>query len=156
MLCNCSVSPAVPRHALAVAARRAPTRGEPNLKATVAVALTLALTVAAAVVLTSHTHTARATGTGPTIAVGTPSLVNGKLQVPVNTVGTAPDQYVGASVHLRWDARLFSFDSFLPGDVFGSAFCNPAIADQDGAGVMIGCVALGTKTAAPGLIVTIT
>ncbi|MDE3097519.1 MAG: hypothetical protein KGK07_16150, partial [Chloroflexota bacterium] len=112
---------------------------------------------AATVILVGAPHGVTATGTGPTLAVGTPSLVAGKLQVPIVAQGTAVDPYNGYNLHLRWDPTLFTFsNASATGTVLGqTAFCLPPQHDRDGAGVTLACTSVGGSTANSGLLATI-
>lgn len=99
---------------------------------------------------------ARAAGTGPTITVGTPSLVSGKVQVPIQTTGSGFDPYLGFNVHLRWDPAVFTFSSASnTGTILAQPFCPPAAADGDGGGVAWGCTALGGSSTTTGLLGTL-
>ena len=93
----------------------------------------------------------------PTITVGAPSLVNGKVQVPVSTTGSGLAAYSGFNVHLRWTPGVFSFDSATnTGTVIASPFCPAPAPDADGAGVLYACTALGgASTTQAGLLGTI-
>ena len=53
-----------------------------------------------------HPRAARATGTGPNIRVGSPSLVAGKVQVPVYAWGSVANAYSGINLHVRWDPNV--------------------------------------------------
>ncbi|MHB8376573.1 MAG: hypothetical protein ACYDEB_06410, partial [Dehalococcoidia bacterium] len=94
---------------------------------------------------------------GPPLAVGTPSLVAGKLQVPIVAQGTAVDPYNAYTLHLRWDPTLFTLSGArTTGTVFGqTAFCLPPQRDGDGAGVAIACTSVGGSTTNSGLLATI-
>ena len=93
----------------------------------------------------------------PTITVGTPTLVAGKVRVPVSTTGTGLAAYTGFNVHLRWDQAVFSFSSAnSTGTVIAGALCPAAVPDADGAGVTFACTSVGgAGTTAPGLLATI-
>lgn len=95
--------------------------------------------------------------TGPTLAVGVPSLIAGKLQVPIVAQGTVVDAYNAYNLHLRWDPTLFTFSGASSnGLVFGdTAFCAPPLRDRDGAGVVVGCMSIGASTKNSGLLATI-
>jgi hypothetical protein len=93
---------------------------------------------------------------GPNIAVGTPSLVNGKINVPILTTGTILNPYNGINIHLRWDPAVFSFSSAsASGSVIsGSSLC-PSAVDSDGGGLVYSCVSVtGASTTVSGLIAT--
>jgi len=93
-----------------------------------------------------------------TIAVGAPSLVNGKVQVPVSTTGSGLAPYVTFNIHLRWDPAIFSFSSAnATGSVLpGSLICPAPKPDADGAGVLYACAASGGgPTTSAGLLATI-
>jgi hypothetical protein len=91
----------------------------------------------------SDAHATQVTnGTGGTISIGAPSLVAGKLVIPINT--TSPvDPYSGANVHLTWNASLLTFAP--PVDAGTSVFAGAgplcaAGADAGGGGVSASCV----------------
>ncbi len=112
--------------------------------------------VAIAGLLVMSSGRAHATGTGPTMSIGTPSLVSGKVQVPVSASGGPPDPYIAFNIHLRFDPAVFSFASANNnGTVLPSPFCPAPVVDADGAGVIYACSSLGGSTTADGLIATI-
>jgi hypothetical protein len=100
--------------------------------------------------------TATATPGEPFISVHEPSLVNGLVQVPIDTTGTPFPSYSGFNIHLRWDPALFHYSaSSSVGSVIPSPFCATS-ADDDGGGVIYGCTATGTaSTSTAGLLATI-
>ena len=107
---------------------------------------------------------AHASGSGPGVAVGSPVLVGGKVQVPVYAVGVVGDAYQGFNVHLRWDPAVFSFSSAsAAGGVFdpsvGSGTCpaaNTGAFDADGGGVVFGCAGYSATNASGKLLATFT
>src|ERR1700674_1120220 len=102
------------------------------------------------------THRASSAGSGPTMVVGTPSLASGKVQIPINAVGSTFDPYAGFNVHLRWDLSVFSFSSANDsGTVLTSPFCAPPLVDGDSAGVVYACTGLGGPSTTAGLLGTI-
>lgn len=89
------------------------------------------------------------------ISVGSPTLVNGNVQIAVNVAGTGLAPYAGFNIHLRWDHSLFNFASAnTTGTVLpGSLLCPSAIPDTDGAGVLYACSTLGgAQTSSAGLL----
>ncbi len=105
-----------------------------------------------------HLRDASLPAGSPSIQVGAPSLVGGAVRVPVSTTGTGLAPYTGFSVHLRWNASVFTFSSASSaGTVLpGSPFCPAAQADADGAGVVFACAATGgNQTTTAGLLATI-
>ncbi|HEY7944113.1 MAG TPA: hypothetical protein VIH15_06395 [Casimicrobiaceae bacterium] len=92
----------------------------------------------------------------PAIAVGAPALLAGKVQVPVSTTGSGLQPYSGFSLHLRWTASVFTYDSFSStGSIVTSPICL-AKADADGGGVILSCSATGgTSTTNAGLLATV-
>ena len=95
---------------------------------------------------------------GAAITVGAPSLVAGKVQVPVSTTGTGLAAYSGFSIHLRWDHAVFTYSSAnSTGSVVPSPLICPAgVPDADGGGVIFACAATGSgQTTAAGLLGTI-
>ncbi len=92
----------------------------------------------------------------PTIFVGTPAMVAGKVQVPVSTAGTGFMPYSGFSVHLRWISSVFTFSSANSGGtVIPSPLCPNPIIDSDGGGATYACAATAGSTTATGLLATI-
>ncbi len=94
------------------------------------------------------------------IAVGTPSLVSGKVQVPINAgnpFNASLVPYTGFNIHLRWDAAVFTLSSANnTGSVLPSSFCLTSVTqDTDGAGVILSCASTGSQTTATGLLATI-
>ncbi|MHB8377680.1 MAG: hypothetical protein ACYDEB_12110, partial [Dehalococcoidia bacterium] len=104
-------------------------------------------------------------GNGPAIVAGPPSLVGGKVRIPVTTTGTTFDQYMGFNLEMKWDGAVFAFSSVdMTGSVLTPAlfpFCPPANATTfetpPGSGVNYGCTAvLGVVPAdTAGLLVTV-
>ncbi len=95
---------------------------------------------------------------GPTLTVGAPSLVSGKVQFQVSTTGSVPNSYAGSNLHIRWDATVFSFSSanatgslFDPGASLG--FCPAPVPDGDGGGVLFACTGFNA-TSNLGLLAT--
>ena len=100
---------------------------------------------------------AHATGTGPNISVGTPSLVSGHVEVPINA-GSSTDPFGGFNIHLSWDSAIFSFDAADTndtGDIVPGTFCTTdAVTDPNG--VIFACTSLtSSTTSGPGLLGTI-
>jgi hypothetical protein len=90
-----------------------------------------------------------------TIAVGAPSLVGGRVYVPITTTG-ADSIYSGFSVHLRWDSAVFSASpANTSGSTLDAPFCPDPIVDGDGGGATYSCIATGGPTKATGLLTTI-
>lgn len=90
------------------------------------------------------------------ISVGVPSLVAGKVEIPISTGGSGFAAYSGFSIHLRWSSAVFSYSSVnITGGVLASPVCANAIADGDGGGVTVACVATGAATSTTGLLATI-
>ncbi len=102
---------------------------------------------------------ASASGIGPQIVVGAPSLVAGKVNVPINTAGSGFVAYSGFNIRLKWDPTVFSFSSAnSTGSVIpGSPFCPPANTSLDpgGDGVVFACTGLSGPTTSTGLLATI-
>lgn len=97
-----------------------------------------------------------AAGVGPTITVGTPSLVSGDVVIPINATGAVADAYAGFNIHLQWDDAIFSFDSASnAGTVIPSPFC-PSPVPQGTTGVVYACTSIAGPTSATGLLATIT
>jgi MYXO-CTERM domain-containing protein len=98
---------------------------------------------------------------GPTIEVGTPSVVLGEIRVPVLAAGTGFNPYHGWQVHLTWDPTLFQFGSSTEaGGMIDPAqnagLCLNAI-DAGGGGALSTCDFIGTATTvATGLMATFT
>jgi hypothetical protein len=95
---------------------------------------------------------------GGAIMVAPASLVGGKVEVPVQVAGTGIASFTGFSIHVRWNASIFKFDSARStGTVLpGSVFCPAATVDADGAGAILPCTALsGAETTSAGLLGTI-
>lgn len=104
-----------------------------------------ALPLFLAATLSFHqTPGAETAGTGPAVDVAAPSLVSGKVKVPVLVWGTVSDAYSGFNLHMRWDPAVFSFSSAdATGGVFdpaaGTGSCvapNTTAYDGDGGGVV--------------------
>jgi len=93
----------------------------------------------------------------PTMFVGTPSLVSGKVQIPISTAGSGFAPYSGFSVHLRWTSSVFSFASAnSTGTVIPSPFCPASVPDSDGAGVTYACTSTNAASiSTTGLLATI-
>ncbi|MDE3096030.1 MAG: hypothetical protein KGK07_08515 [Chloroflexota bacterium] len=108
--------------------------------------------------VTAYTRTAvmEVLSNGPAIATGAPSLVNGKVSVPIMTTGAITNPYSGINVHLRWNPAVFSFRSAnASGSVLGSPVC-PSAVDSDGGGVVVGCASTGgASTSVSGLVLTV-
>ncbi len=115
--------------------------------------------------LPSPHRTARATGSGPTIAVGGPSLVSGKVQAPILAWYPVTDAYSGFSVHLRWSATVFSLSStnatggpFDPGANPATGVCagpNTTTFDSDGGGMVFSCSGFSGTTQSFRLLATV-
>ncbi len=95
------------------------------------------------------------TPTVPTIEVGTPSLVDGKVHIPVDMDGAGISPYSGFNIHLGFSGTFFSFDSASSaGSVLSSPACAGPAPDGFG-GVIFGCTTLaGASTSASGLLAT--
>lgn len=111
-----------------------------------------------------HPRAAYATGTGPTIVVGSPSLVSGKVQLPVYAWGYVANAYSGFGLHVRWDPNVFSLSNVDPtGGVFDpsagtGAVCagpNTSTYDSDGGGMVYGCGAPQATTVTFHVLVTV-
>ena len=94
----------------------------------------------------------------PAIAVGEPSLADGKVEVPITITGANLAPYTAYQIHLRWDPAEFRLGSTEDtGTVLPSShFCINSLSDDDGAGVILACVALsGVQTTSAGRMATI-
>ncbi|MHB8377802.1 MAG: hypothetical protein ACYDEB_12735 [Dehalococcoidia bacterium] len=115
--------------------------------------LPLLLGIAALLLLSSSRQPARAAAPGPQFSFGAPTLVSGKVQIPVLISGSGFSPYVGFALHLRWDPTVFHFSSATnTGGLFDAGgFCpaaDPNTFDADGGGVQYSCTTLtGPKTA---------
>jgi hypothetical protein len=90
-----------------------------------------------------------------TIAVGTPSLVNGQVRVPIITSGYAAP-YSGLNVHLRWDSAIFKLvPSAIKDSPLATPFCLDPVPDTDGGGASYACGATGGLTTTTGVLATI-
>ncbi len=101
-------------------------------------------------------------GNGAAIVAGPPSLVGGKVRIPVSTTGTTFDPYMGFNLEMKWDGAVFAFSSTdLTGSILNAAFpfCPPANATTfetpPGSGVNYGCTALLGTLNTTGLLVTV-
>ena len=127
----------------------------------VVVALTSIVMAAVALWIAPHrSDKAQATGMGPQIEVGAPSLMSGKVRVPIVTTGSGFAAYSGFNIHLRWAPSVFSFSSYdTTGTILtGTPFCtsNTATYDSDGGGVVLGCAFIGGSPASStGLLATL-
>lgn len=95
------------------------------------------------------------TPTFPTIEVGAPSLLGGKVEVPVELSGGGIAPYSGFNIHLWWSGERFSFDhASSSGSVIPSPICAPPTSDGF-SGVIFACSALGgASVSAGGLLAT--
>jgi hypothetical protein len=91
----------------------------------------------------------RGAGGGPTIEIGSPSLKDGRVLVPIEARGDGFSPYVGINVHLRWAPGVFHFGAVdATGGPFdgGHGLCASATAgDGDRGGVAVGCSLFGSQ-----------
>lgn len=118
-----------------------------------AIVISLVLTVCVASLAIGHIFNrgveadTATSGLGGQLSLGAPSLLSGKLVIPVLT-SASTDGYSGANIHLSWDPTLLSFSGFdTTGSTLsgGSPICVPA-ADSGGAGAVVACSAVGSFT----------